>query len=247
MLGSDTPLIASIESRDLFEIKRLIRSKVDVNIPMENGNTALLYSVDIHSVPIATELIRAKADVNQSDSSGWTALLVSSGYGDIDLTRLLLDSKADTEITNQCETPLMIAIQDSSCSELTHLLIESKANVNRPSPFLGRSPLHMAARRGRHDIVDMLLEAKADINTKNDYEERPMLTALKWGHIRCAEILSKHEMEIKRLEYIRFIYLGFSVITNSNVFEDNDTTFCRLLFNVSNGFRNIRMLISSFI
>ena len=42
----------------------------------------------------------------------------------------------------------------------------------------GNTPLHYAAFNGKKEIVEMLIEAKADANIKNDFERAPIEDAL---------------------------------------------------------------------
>ena len=49
-------------------------------------------------------------------------------------------------------------------------LLKAGANVNNPSEG-NRTPLMGAAMFGHDDIVEILLERKADVSVKNDFKE----------------------------------------------------------------------------
>ena len=57
----------------------------------------------------------------------------------------------------------------------------------RCKTFLGDTPLHVAAKAGREDVLDTLLAAKANINAKNDQSAMPLHHAASYTRIpsRC--------------------------------------------------------------
>ena len=57
-----------------------------------------------------------------------------------------------------------------------------------------RTALHLAAERGRQQIVDCLLAANADTGTVDCDGNTPFQIAMKWGHealARCIEAAEK--------------------------------------------------------
>lgn len=90
----------------------------------------------------------------------------------------------------ECNSKLHDAVLEGNI-QLTSKLLQSKAsNVNDPDDrFNGRTALHLAALRGRADLIILLLSNGADV-AACDYQGN---TALHWcGHEDCIEILVEH-------------------------------------------------------
>lgn len=102
--------------------------------------------------------------VNQRGESNWTPLHCAAHEGYTETVNLLLQSGAEIDaLDDDRKTPLHIAI--ASCKEdkgdVTKLLIKKGAALECRDDQ-GFTPLLLAAREGCHDIVNTLLEAKAD-------------------------------------------------------------------------------------
>ena len=69
-------------------------------------------------------------------------------------------------------------------------LIKAGANVNAENKW-GETPLIVAARHGHIEIVKLLIEAGADLET-NDDGYTPLDFALMYEHTETVEILKQH-------------------------------------------------------
>ena len=170
-------------------------------------------------------LIRAGADVNAlfqdpgGEADGAPALLIAVRGGHERIVGLLLAAGADPDLALPERgsaalaggTPLIFAIdKNGDWIRIVRLLIEGGAGVNRALPdsrggrragLSGASPLMLASYLGKADLVDVLIEAGADVNYRIVGERRagglnPQtagLTALKLakgrGHSRIADRL----------------------------------------------------------
>lgn len=116
-----------------------------------------------NAAPVVLQAIRAGADVNACDEdTGNTALMKAVASANVEVSRILLENGADPNARNKKgETALMAAVKCCSRDENTvRLLIEKGADLNLPDGT-GSSPLHIAARRGDGELVDVLLTAGA--------------------------------------------------------------------------------------
>ena len=64
-------------------------------------------------------------------------------------------------------------------------------NVNAKGNF-GYTPLHKAAREGRQDIAELLIDKGAEINARNNEGETPLDAALEKYHQDLAAMLMAH-------------------------------------------------------
>lgn len=78
-------------------------------------------------------------------------------------------------------------------SAMVKLLLAWKADPNSRSYFW-KTPLHFAAENGHDEIVEILIEAGADVDVfewgfLGRYRETPLHKAANEGHIACAQAL----------------------------------------------------------
>ena len=130
-------------------------------------------------------LIDAGANPNIANAKGWTPLNYASLRGDPNLIKILLEAGADPNVTNDSSAALgkdVEEVEDEEYSEyikeerwntpLTRAAQDGQENVVREllragaNPFLlnrdGHSPLYVAHREGRNDVVTLLIEAIDD-------------------------------------------------------------------------------------
>ncbi|KAJ5163243.1 uncharacterized protein N7500_005073 [Penicillium coprophilum] len=98
---------------------------------------------------------------------------------------------ASYEAVTALHLALMVNIPHGS---LVSLLIENGASVDTKTSD-GRTPLHLAAERGRHDIFQILLDAGADISIK-DTEETPTDDKVKGDGQTAISLIGTHSVTV---------------------------------------------------
>eukprot|EP00746_Dinoflagellata_sp_MGD_P066900 gnl/MRDRNA2_/MRDRNA2_27654_c0_seq1.p1 gnl/MRDRNA2_/MRDRNA2_27654_c0~~gnl/MRDRNA2_/MRDRNA2_27654_c0_seq1.p1 ORF type:complete len:246 (+),score=65.00 gnl/MRDRNA2_/MRDRNA2_27654_c0_seq1:465-1202(+) len=115
-------------------------------------------------------LLQAKADLNAQDGEGKTPLHLAIEEDLDNAVDVLLESKADVNLgnllSNMQNSPLMDAAHANN-PDLALKLISAKADINKQGKQ-GMSALHLAARRGRVRMVQILMEARADASQTSD-------------------------------------------------------------------------------
>ncbi|KAI1800722.1 hypothetical protein F4811DRAFT_495067 [Daldinia bambusicola] len=97
--------------------------------------------------------------------------------------------------------PLALAASLNRTS-IVKLFLDRHANANAKDPVYGESALHLAARNGQKDSVDLLLSRGADIDQCNCNKASPLFLACKYGHSEIAiSLLEAHADISKRDEY----------------------------------------------
>src|SRR5690349_4911413 len=109
-------------------------------------------------------LLQKKSDVNAPQPDGTTALHWAARWDDIEMANSLIRAGANTQAANRdAATPMFLATQNGSAS-MIEALIKGGADPNAPVLSHGETALMMAARTGKRDAVQLLIERHANIN-----------------------------------------------------------------------------------
>lgn len=120
-----------------------------------------------HDIGLASALVRIGADPSKPDAGGMTALAEAAwdGVGDLEGTKALLSMGAD--------------VNERQSGHFNGLLASGTA-------------LDAAASADRGPICEVLIDAGADVNVKNQYGKTPLLVALSHNGIHCVPALLNH-------------------------------------------------------
>lgn len=125
------------------------------------------------------EFIRTKSiDINAQDSCGFTALHLVAAYGNLTVANCLLSNKKlDMKVLdNMKQTPLFRSLLSLN-AEVVSFFIKAGFDVNA-FDSKGFSVLHRAVTRNVPEIVGMLLENGAIVETINESGQSPITTAI---------------------------------------------------------------------
>lgn len=96
-------IIEAVLANNYEEIKRLLRTKVDINIQDRLGFTALHYAAQEYSIEIVKLLVDSNAEIDiqdlQRNTPLFKAVFYSKGRGDV--IEFLLDNGADANLRNK--------------------------------------------------------------------------------------------------------------------------------------------------
>lgn len=105
--------------------------------------------------------------VDQTDQYGNTLLMLAAFNGHIDLTKTLLDAEADISVRDtEGRTALMFA-STGPFPDVVRLLVKNGAEINAVDNVEHFSPVMFAAAEGLSPVVDILIEAGADLTLKD--------------------------------------------------------------------------------
>jgi ankyrin repeat protein len=162
--SGDSPLTKAVNAGDLQTVRALIKSGADVNARSGDGSTPLLWAAHNSSDDIAAALIAAKASVDVANDYGITPLLEASRTGDAAMMELLLRAGANPSLAHpEGQTPLLAAARSGSVPGV-RLLLARGVDVNAAESYQQTTAVMWAAAETHLDIVDLLIEAGADVN-----------------------------------------------------------------------------------
>ena len=164
---------------DLERVRQLIQEGQNVNSD-SYGDTPLMLAAHYGRDQIVRELIRAGADVNGKGNYKQTALHYASWEGHSSVIKTLAEAGANLNVQNERGvTPLMRAAYCGYANVVVEL-IRAGADVSVVSScecFLvdaGSTALHCAAKQNTIKCGVLLVEAGADMRTRNKNSKSPL-------------------------------------------------------------------------
>merc|ERR1719206_586198 len=135
--------------------------------------------------------------VNLADVNGNTALHYSVSHGNFDVVSILLDSKvANANILNKAGYTCSMLISLAVISNETHRSVVKKlfsiSDLNLRAAQHGQTALMLAVSHGRLDMVQLLTEAGADVNIRDEDGSTALMCAAEHGHIEIVKLLMHH-------------------------------------------------------
>lgn len=166
---SATPLhIAAMTGSHSIVEKLIAGGSRAVNVGARNSITALHFAAMWNHAETARVLLTSWAFVDARNSNYWTPLHFAALRNSTRVARVLLSSEADINAVD-CDhwTPLHFATLYNH-TEVVRTLLSSGANVTVKAIYTGiklsTTALHLAAEKGFDKIVQLLLDAGADIS-----------------------------------------------------------------------------------
>jgi len=89
------------------------------------------------------------------------------------------------------ETPLILAIS-RKYDDIVRFLITKGANVNHKTERRNWTPIYYAAAVGSVEILNLLIDMQADVNTLTDLKRSPLSIACYMGRTEAVSLLLKH-------------------------------------------------------
>ena len=158
----------------------------------EGGNkTALHCAAEANRAADAQVLIDAGADIETKDSLGRSPLVCACEEGAIDTAKILVGAGAGVRVTdNMGRTCLMLAAYNEHNDTVRYLVGLPEVELNHRAREGGnKTALHCAAEVNHTDIVQMLIDAGADIDTEDTEGRVPLHMASLEGSLDVVKVL----------------------------------------------------------
>ncbi len=152
-LGDMTPLFMAAKNGDARMIELLIEAGADPAFATTTGTTPLMIAAASGSAEAVKALLDHGVDPNAKDvNQGQAALMFAAAPGRVDVIRVLTAHGADVDATSLVPDPRKVEGAGGPKWRKGDIALG------------GMAPLHFAARDGRTEAVEALLEAGADVN-----------------------------------------------------------------------------------
>ena len=135
--------------------------------------------------------------VNLMDVNGNTSLHYSVSHGNFDVVSVLLDSKvANPNILNKAGYTCIMLISLAHINNETHRAVVRRlfatGDVNIRASQHGQTALMLAVSHGRLDMVQLLVEAGADLNIRDEDGSSALMCAAEHGQTEIVKHLLTH-------------------------------------------------------
>ena len=185
----DARLVDAARHRDQRAVRALLNQKVDVNGRSSDGTTALVWAAHWNDLETADLLLRAGADANVANDLRVTPLSLACTNGSAALVDRLLKAgaHANTAIATG-ETPLMTCAGAGS-ADAVQMLIGAGADVNAKEPTQNQTALMWAAAERHPEVVKVLVEHRADLQSRTKKGFTALHFAARAGDVESARVL----------------------------------------------------------
>lgn len=165
---------ARIENAEV--IKKLINNGANLNVTDARKRTSLVVALQNNNLNVANAILESheQLDVNIISAEGKTALTIAVSIGDINIIKELVNRGADINFQNlEGVSILRLAVMGGK-HDVVEFLLQNGADVNNVSSVDGDTALHCAAEYDNANIVNLLLDNGAKINTTNKEGDTPL-------------------------------------------------------------------------
>ena len=188
---------------DWERVEKLVKRGDDTSFPGKYGRTSLHYAAERGNRATCVLLLKSGANVNaiSMDMNEDQPLHSAARRNQAAVCELLVAYGEDVTARNRGKTPLMLAVGNELKEFFACHSLISKDSVN-VSDRDGNYPLHIAARQGDIETVQLLVNYGAYTNVMN-YSRQTPLHAAADGSNDCpelCEILLKHHAEINAVD-----------------------------------------------
>ena len=171
------------------ETVRYLVGLPDVELNREEGKTALHCAVEENCADIVQVLIAAGADMDTKDYTGLSALHYACNHGLIDIVKMLVEAGAGVRAAdNNGDTFLILAAYHGSTDTVRYFLCLPEIELNHRADD-NKTALLCAVEENHTDIAQLLIDAGADMDTKDNEGRSPLHYACIDGALDIVKML----------------------------------------------------------
>ena len=183
-----TPLMKACWDGELEIATYLMDQGADVNAVDESGSTPMFEAIKRNRPEFVQLLIDRGAKVNVKDTRQFTPLTTAAAAGGEEISRILVKAGADVKAETYGLTPLMFAVASRKIP-MVKLLVELGAPVDQVSSMSGQTALFSAIYAANAEMVQALIDLKANVNFRTKDGDTPIKAAQKGDQTDIIDLL----------------------------------------------------------
>ncbi|XP_048244349.1 serine/threonine-protein phosphatase 6 regulatory ankyrin repeat subunit B-like isoform X2 [Haliotis rufescens] len=165
----------------------LVSNQADLTLVDTDGNSLLHLACGGGGNTAIVQHVLSPSNINSRGEYGWTAAMRAAVSGHQSVFDLLVSNQADlTLVDTDGDSLLHLACQGGNTAIVQHVL--SPSNINSRGSE-GYTPVMKAVFHGHQDVVDLLVQHKADLTLLTDSNEDIECVAQMGGHPTLAKYL----------------------------------------------------------
>jgi ankyrin repeat protein len=173
-----------------------LKAGIPVDSSDASGRTALMIATHANAIDAARVLIEAGADVNAKDRLNDSPYLYAGAEGRLEILKMTVAAGADLEAVNRYGGTALIPAAHHGHVEVVRYLLTTETDIDHVN-FLGWTALLEAVILGDggpsyHEIVDLLLQAGAEISIGDNEGVTALEHARSRGQTEITRLLEKH-------------------------------------------------------
>ncbi len=188
---------ALMHSKDIEITKELIKHGAELEVVDRYGKNALIMAVERHKFELVKLLILSGASVDSNrDNNTPLTYALSKGYKEIFLYLLDKGANIDAKLKRGYQGSITVLHKASRMGKIVYVeaLLKKGAKVNASiedgtGDWAGYNALLFAAYRGNINIVKLLINNGANVNSKNSSGQTPLIIASSLGHREVVQYL----------------------------------------------------------
>jgi len=167
----------------------LLEHRANVNEPGERSQSALLLAASHGHTELVRLLLECSAHVDARSDSRTTPLLAAADEGHAQVVALLIAARADVLATNDDEDHALTIASRRGYTALVKLLVDGQHIPVDKRGYNSATALMIACEHARRDVVEYLLEKRADLFARNSTKNTPVHAACLGGSVEILQIL----------------------------------------------------------
>ncbi|XP_041463333.1 transient receptor potential cation channel subfamily A member 1 homolog isoform X1 [Lytechinus variegatus] len=194
-----TPLLIAASSGHSSTIKILLGKRANIAAIDKHDKTALFWAAEENKPEALQALLEHKMAskiLEYSDRYDNTALHVAAENGYLGIVRILLNNGAELDWKNEDEeTPIHVAAANGHTAVVMEFVKREESTINDEDEN-SNTPLHKAATAGHAKTVRALIDAGADIESRNQQLWTPLDCAASKGWVKTAYALLENDSPV---------------------------------------------------
>ena len=183
---NDVNCLMAASDRGYTETVRYLVGLGQVDVDQVGGpdaTTALQMAAGHNYADVVEVLIDARADVEKKDSDGRTPLFRACMIGYLYTVKVLVKAGAKLGVTDSNGVNCLFAASHGGHTETVHYLVDQVGGQD------ATTALHEAVDKNHADVVQVLIDAGADIEKKDSFGRTPLLVACRREFFSVVKVL----------------------------------------------------------